>query len=97
MLIEEKVCQSYGNPKSILTDGEPNFDSAEVRDFATDASAERGIISAYDPGRNAKLEKMSRTLKPAEQKVNGTIVFKRCLVVIKDDPEQVENHISKYF
>ena len=67
--VEEQICQLYGNPMRILSDGDPKFDSAAVRDYAAGASIEWKIISVYNPRGNGKVERMKGTLKRAIQKV----------------------------
>ena len=42
--VEEQICQLYGNPIRILSDGDPKFDNAAVRDYAIGASIEWKII-----------------------------------------------------
>ena len=66
--VEEQTCQLYGNPRRILSDGDPKFDSAAVRDYAAGALIEWKIISAYNPRGNATVERMVGTLKRAVQK-----------------------------
>ena len=53
----------------ILSDGDPKFDSAAVRDYATGASMDWKIISAYNPRGNAMLERMVGKLNRGIQKV----------------------------
>ena len=63
--VEEQICQLYGNPMRILCNGDPKFDSAAIKDYASGASIDWKIISAYNPRGNAKIEKMVRRLKRA--------------------------------
>ena len=67
--VEEETCQLYWNPIRILSDRDSNFDSAAVRDYASGASIDWEIVSAYNPRGNAKVERMVGTLKREVQKV----------------------------
>ena len=67
--VEEQICQLYGNPIRILSDGDPKLESAAIRDYASGASIDWKIISAYNPRGNAKVEGMVGTLKRAVLKV----------------------------
>ena len=51
-----------------MSDGDPKFESAAVRDYVSTASIDWNIISAYNPRGNAKAERMLGTLKRAVQK-----------------------------
>ena len=66
--LQEQICQVYGNPIRILSDSDPKFGSAVVRDYAISASIEWKIISAYNPRGNFKVESMAEKLKRAVQK-----------------------------
>ena len=52
-----------------MSEGDPKFSNAAVRDYATTASINWKIISAYNSRGNAKVERMIRTFKRAVQKV----------------------------
>lgn len=52
-----------------MRDGNPNFDVAAVRDYASSASIDSKIISAYNPRVKPKLERKDGKLKRAIQKV----------------------------
>ena len=67
--VEEQICQLYGNPIRILSNGDPKFDTVAFRDYSARASIEWKIISAYNPRGNARVERMARTLKRAVHKV----------------------------
>ena len=67
--VEEKICQLYGNPIRILSDGDPKFDSSTVKDYGFIASIDWKIISAYNTRGNSKVEGMVGTLNRAIRKV----------------------------
>ena len=102
--VEEQICQFYGNQVRILSDSDPKFDSAAVRDYAAGASIEWNIISAYNTRGNARVERMAGTLKWAVQK---SLVSKKyldwdeCLGEILDEyrrrPGTDENLLSKCY
>ena len=56
--VVEQIRQLYENPIRILSNGDPNFDSITVRDYAAGASIDWKVISAYNPRGNAKVERM---------------------------------------
>ena len=100
---KEQVCQFYGNPIRILSDGDPKFDSAAVRDYTSSASIDWKIISAYNPRGNAKVERIFETLKRAVMKVlvcSKDRYWDECIALITEDtedyPELTENLLSKY-
>ena len=66
-VVEEHLCHLYGNPIRILSGGDPNFDSAAVRDYASSASIDWKIISAYNPRGKAKVKRMVRMMKRATE------------------------------
>ena len=66
---KRKIYQLYENPTRILSEGDPKFGNAAFKDYATTASINWKIISAYSSRGNAKVERMIRTFKRAVQKV----------------------------
>ena len=67
--LQEQICQLYGNPIRIFGNDDSKFDCVAVRDYASVASIDWKIISAYNRRRTAKLERMVGTLKRAVLKV----------------------------
>ena len=57
----------YGNPIWILSDDDPKFESAAIRNYAATVSIYWKIISACNPRGNVKVERRVGTLKRAIQ------------------------------
>ena len=67
--IEEQICQLYGNSIRILSDGDPNFDDASLKDYTATASTDWKTIPTSNSRVNSKVQKMVGTLKLATRKV----------------------------
>ena len=44
-----KVCDTYTDPETLMTDGGPKFDNAEVREFCESRGIKLHIVPAYSP------------------------------------------------
>ena len=103
-MVEEQICQLYGNPKEILSDGDPKFDSAAIKDYGSSASVNWKIVSASNHRGSAKVERMVGNLKRTVQKIvisnsieTRTRILERYSVDTEDDSVLMENLLSKCF
>ena len=57
-----KVCDTYTDPETFMTDGGPEFDNAEVREFRESRGIKLHIVPAYSPWISGLVEGMNRIL-----------------------------------
>ena len=57
-----KVCDTYTDPETLMTDGGPEFDNAEVREFCESRGIKLHIVPAYSPWISGLVEGMNKIL-----------------------------------
>jgi len=57
-----KVCDTYTDPETFMTDGGPEFDNAEVREFCESRGIKLHIVPAYSPWISGLVEGMNKIL-----------------------------------